>query len=233
MYFCSFGIKVRMLAFTYALKCVSVFQVHLLLTNNAGFNSQNVLSFKVMAAKLGTHKHTQRQELLLCTLAAIAAAATKRVGVPSSGRRVFCSIHQGLEKMRNDRNSLQIRNKSFHETELFSSTKKPKVKTYSIKNHIYFKIDDPLCWPCQLLVFQDVGFLFTILNLQEKDMTAVCLAVSAEYTPPVTPDPQLLKLTENPKQLWQVWQVPVHYQDRVCQEKLTIMGFNMAVNRVC
>lgn len=82
--------------------------------------------------------------------------------------------------------------------------KKPKVKTYSIKNHIYFKIDDPLCWPCQLLVFQDVGFLFTILNLQEKDMTAVCLAVSTEYTPSVTPDPQLPKLTENPKQLWQV-----------------------------
>lgn len=120
MYFCSLGIKVRMLAFTYALKCMSVFQVYLLLTNNRGFDLQNLLSFKVMAAKLGIHKHTQRQELLLCTLAAI-AAATKGVGVPSSGRRVFCSIHQGLEKMKNDRNSLQIRNKSFHEIELFSS----------------------------------------------------------------------------------------------------------------
>lgn len=87
-----------------------------------------------MAPKPATHKRTQRHELLLLTLAAIAAAAaTKRVGVPGSGRRVFCSIHQGLEKMRNDRNSLQIRNKSFHETELFSSTKKPKLRLTALK----------------------------------------------------------------------------------------------------
>lgn len=50
----------------------------------------------------------------------------------------------------------------------FLFLKEGKVKTYSIENHIYFKIDDPLCWPCQLLVFQDVGFLFTILNLWEE-----------------------------------------------------------------
>lgn len=66
---------------------------------------------------------------------AVAAAAniTESVGVPGSGRSVFSRIHQGLEKMRNDRNSLQIRNKSFHETELFSSTKKPKLRLTALK----------------------------------------------------------------------------------------------------
>lgn len=58
---------------------------------------------------------------------------TESVGVPGSGRSVFSRIHQGLEKMRNDRNSLQIRNKSFHETELFSSTKKPKLRLTALK----------------------------------------------------------------------------------------------------
>lgn len=133
MYFCSLGIKVRMLAFTYALKCVSIFQAYSLLTNNTCSDLQKLRSFKVTAAKPRTHRCTQRQGLLLHALAAIAAAATKRVGVPGIGRRVFCGIHQGLEKMRNDRNSLQIVNKSFHETELFSSTKKPKLRLTALK----------------------------------------------------------------------------------------------------
>lgn len=54
---------------------------------------------------------------------------------------------------------------------------KKKRETYSIKNHVYFEKDDPFCWPCQLLAFQSVGFPFTILNLWERDMTAVCLAM--------------------------------------------------------
>lgn len=58
--------------------------------------------------------------------------------------------------------------KAFKELSFYRRQKKSKLRTYSIKNHIYFKIDDPLCWPCQLLVFQDVGFLFTILNLWEE-----------------------------------------------------------------
>ena len=69
--------------------------------------------------------------------AAAAAAAgptlTDSVGVPGRARSIFSRIHQGLEKMRNDRNSLQIRNKSFHETELFSSTKKPKLRLTALK----------------------------------------------------------------------------------------------------
>lgn len=55
--------------------------------------------------------------------------------------------------------------------------KKSKRKTYSIKNHVYFEKDDPFCWPCQLLAFQDVGFAFSILDLWERDMTGVCLAI--------------------------------------------------------
>lgn len=54
--------------------------------------------------------------------------------------------------------------------------KKAKRKTYSIENHVYFKKDDPFCWPCQLLAFQGVGFAFSILDLWERDMTGVCLA---------------------------------------------------------
>lgn len=124
-----------MLAFTYALKCMSVFQAYSLLTKSTCSDLQKLRNFKVTAAKPRTHRCTQRQGLPLRALAAIvaAAAATKRVGVPGSGRRVFCGIHQGLEKMRNDRNSLQIRNKSFHETKLFSSTKKPKLRLTALK----------------------------------------------------------------------------------------------------
>lgn len=55
--------------------------------------------------------------------------------------------------------------------------KKSKRKTYSIKNHVYFEKDDPFCWPCQLLAFQGVGFAFSILDLWERDMTGVCLAI--------------------------------------------------------
>lgn len=54
---------------------------------------------------------------------------------------------------------------------------KSKRKTYSIKNHVYFEKDDPFCWPCQLLAFQGVGFAFSILDLWERDMTGVCLAI--------------------------------------------------------
>lgn len=54
---------------------------------------------------------------------------------------------------------------------------KKKKKTYSIKNHVYFEKDDPFCWPCQLLAFQGVGFAFSILDLWERDMTGVCLAI--------------------------------------------------------
>lgn len=54
---------------------------------------------------------------------------------------------------------------------------KSKTKTYSIKNHVYFEKDDPFCWPCQLLAFQGVGFAFSILDLWERDMTGVCLAI--------------------------------------------------------
>lgn len=50
-------------------------------------------------------------------------------------------------------------------------------KTYSIKNHVYFEEDDPFGWPCQLLAFQGVGFAFSILDLWERDMTGVCLAI--------------------------------------------------------
>lgn len=49
----------------------------------------------------------------------------------------------------------------------------------------------------------------------------------AEYKPPPaipTSDPQLLDLTENPKQLWQVWQVPVHYHDATVSQKWTTLG---------
>lgn len=52
-----------------------------------------------------------------------------------------------------------------------------KKRTYSIKNHVYFEKDDPFCWPCQLLAFQGVGFAFSILDLWERDMTGVCLAI--------------------------------------------------------
>lgn len=52
-----------------------------------------------------------------------------------------------------------------------------KKNTYSIKNHVYFEKDDPFCWPCQLLAFQGVGFAFSILDLWERDMTGVCLAI--------------------------------------------------------
>lgn len=55
--------------------------------------------------------------------------------------------------------------------------KKKKKKTYGIKNHVYFEKDDPFCWPCQLLAFQGVGFAFSILDLWERDMTGVCLAI--------------------------------------------------------
>lgn len=55
--------------------------------------------------------------------------------------------------------------------------KKEEKKTYSIKNHVYFEKDDPFCWPCQLLAFQGVGFAFSILDLWERDMTGVCLAI--------------------------------------------------------
>ena len=55
--------------------------------------------------------------------------------------------------------------------------KKSKRRTYSIKNHVYFEEDDPFCWPCQLLAFQGVGFAFSILDLWERDMTGVCLAI--------------------------------------------------------
>ena len=67
------------------------------------------------------------------TAAAQPPTITESVGVPGSGRSVFSRRHQGLEKMRDDRNSLQIRNKSFHETELFSSTKKPKLRLTALK----------------------------------------------------------------------------------------------------
>lgn len=60
-------------------------------------------------------------------------ATAESVGVPGGGPSAFSRIHQGLEKMRGDRNSLQIRNKSFHETELFSSTKKPKLRLTALK----------------------------------------------------------------------------------------------------
>lgn len=55
--------------------------------------------------------------------------------------------------------------------------KKSERRTYSIKNHVYFEEDDPFCWPCQLLAFQGVGFAFSILDLWERDMTGVCLAI--------------------------------------------------------
>ena len=55
--------------------------------------------------------------------------------------------------------------------------KKGERRTYSIKNHVYFEEDDPFCWPCQLLAFQGVGFAFSILDLWERDMTGVCLAI--------------------------------------------------------
>lgn len=55
--------------------------------------------------------------------------------------------------------------------------KKGERKTYSIKNHVYFEEDDPFGWPCQLLAFQGVGFAFSILDLWDRDMTGVCLAI--------------------------------------------------------
>ncbi len=49
--------------------------------------------------------------------------------------------------------------------------------TYNVINHVYFEKDDPFGWPCQFLAFQDVSFAFSILDLWERDMTAVCLAI--------------------------------------------------------
>lgn len=49
--------------------------------------------------------------------------------------------------------------------------------TYNVINHVYFEKDDPFGWPCQFLAFQGVSFAFSILDLQERDMTAVCLAI--------------------------------------------------------
>lgn len=63
------------------------------------------------------------------------------------------------------------------EKKIREGTQNSKRKTYSIKNHVYFEKDDPFCWPCQLLAFQGVGFAFSILDLWERDMTGVCLAI--------------------------------------------------------
>lgn len=60
MYFCSLGIKVRMLAFTCALKRMSVFQAYSPPTNNTCFTLQKLRSFHAVAAKPAAHKRTQR-----------------------------------------------------------------------------------------------------------------------------------------------------------------------------
>lgn len=132
MYFCSLGLKVRMLAFTCTVKRLSVFQARSPLINNTCFNLQKLGSLRAAAL----HGGRQRQEELLLLPAAssaAAAAATKSAGVPGRGRRALRGTHHGLETTRNDRNSLRIRNKSFHETELFSSTKKPKLRLTALK----------------------------------------------------------------------------------------------------
>ena len=103
----------------------------------------NFESFKVLAAVLIKYKCIQLHMHALpfltpagsgqSTATAAAASYSRKCGCAGSGRSVFSRIHQGLEKMRNDRDSLQIRNKSFHETELFSSTKKPKLRLTALK----------------------------------------------------------------------------------------------------
>lgn len=82
----------------------------------------------------------------------------------------------GVERTREvgeSRWGLGIKKKNY----ISDENQKEKKKTYGIKNHVYFEKDDPFCWPCQLLAFQGVGFAFSILDLWERDMTGVCLAI--------------------------------------------------------
>lgn len=80
MYFCSLGIKVRMLAFTCMLKRMSVFQARSLLINNTCFNLQKIRESESRGGQ------AQRQEGRE-PLAWAAAAATKREGCARQQRR--------------------------------------------------------------------------------------------------------------------------------------------------
>lgn len=120
---------------------INILQMFTSFSRSSIFN--HFLSFKVLAAVLIKYKCIQLHMHALpflrqagsgqSTTTAAVANYNRKCGCARHGRSVFSRIHQGLEKMRNDRNSLQIRNKSFHETELFSSTKKPKLRLTALK----------------------------------------------------------------------------------------------------